>query len=190
VRLVLVAALLVLSPALAQDETVKVPDAAKEWKWAEKQSSLEDEAKRLLPGFDVALVATESTSWPKPVALTIKKHDKMSLTIEVWEMQLNTSGVVRRTALARWKNTLFVAEYNPISSGCSIGAYSLETGAKLWDTGLEGLGPVSHSKYSNTVQLEVMGDVLVVRGYEAYGKYIECLAAKTGKAVYHEKLEK
>ena len=62
------------------------------------------------------------------------------------------------------------------ADGCAVAAYDLETGKRLWRTELEALGPVSHKQGFNHVQMESIDQVLVVRGWEEAGKYVEVLA--------------
>jgi hypothetical protein len=123
-----------------------------------------------LAGFDVS-----------PEAIRIKKGEKTVLETE--------GSYHDETALARSENVIFVADFSPIASGCAVTAYDLETGRKLWHTALVGIGPTAHSRYYNRVQMDVIEEVLVIRGWEAHGKYIECLATASGRAVWHEKLD-
>ena len=52
---------------------------------------------------------------------------------------------------------------------------------------LKGIGPVTHSKYSNEVWLGVLdADTLIVHGNESFGKYVEIVDRKTGKTVGHK----
>jgi len=91
------------------------------------------------------------------------------------------------TPFTRIGDTLFVADYSPLSSGCSIEAYDLSTGKKLWRHKLKGLGPMFHSKYWNYVVMDKVGDVIKVRGDEAAGRYVEYVDCKLGKTIAHNK---
>jgi len=93
-------------------------------------------------------------------------------------------------------DALYVADYSTISSGCTIVAYNLTTGKKAWAKPLEGLGPVSHSKYRNYVAMSVeehpsaKGDfALVISGWEAAGSYIEVIDLGTGKQLANKKFD-
>jgi hypothetical protein len=86
-----------------------------------------------------------------------------------------------QTTLARIGNVLYLADYDPHASGCSVIAYDLGAQKHLWKTELKGLGPINHSKYWNRVLLSAENGVLVVRGLEHAGRYLEEVDPKTGK---------
>jgi hypothetical protein len=94
------------------------------------------------------------------------------------------------TAFTRLGDTLFVAEFSPIASGCAVVAFDLTTGRQVWRCRLRGLGPVAHSRYRNRVTIETDGRVVLVRGWEALGRYIEVVDPKTGKSAGHKKYAK
>ena len=80
---------------------------------------------------------------------------------------------------------LYYADFHPNASGCAIVAYNLKRREELWKTPLLGMGSVSHSMYTNRVNLNVDRDHLIVYGDEAAGRYIELLNAATGRTVAH-----
>jgi hypothetical protein len=108
--------------------------------------------------------------------------------VGAWEIRRTGGGPFLRTALARSGDLVLVAEFSPISTGCSISAYDLRSGERAWHTDLEGLGPIDHSKYSNRVRMEAIDRVLVVRGWESAGRYVECLSVADGRKLSNEKL--
>ena len=96
------------------------------------------------------------------------------------------------TAVVRG-DVLYFADYDPITSGCTIIAYDLTTGKKGWAKAVEGLGPIDHSKYRNAVAMMVEKHprtrgsfALVVTGWEAAGAYTEVLDLMTGKQLAHK----
>jgi hypothetical protein len=95
-------------------------------------------------------------------------------------------------ALAISGTTVLVARYCAISTGTTIDAYDLTTGAPLWHTQLYGVGPVGHSKYFNDVELRVAATGkaahLIVSGFEAYGKYVEVLDIGSGAILGNRKV--
>ena len=99
--------------------------------------------------------------------LECRRRDAM-----VWYRQERTSV---HAALAQHGETLLVARFGRISSGCSVYAYDIDTGLERWRIALDGLGPIEHSQYLNAVQIQRDGDQLVVFGDESEGKYIEVL---------------
>ncbi len=78
-------------------------------------------------------------------------------------------------------DTVYVTRHSRISSGCAVTALDVGIGKRHWRTELKALGPIGHSKYSNLVRLEVIGDQLVVFGLELFGHHVESLDLKTGK---------
>jgi outer membrane protein assembly factor BamB len=89
------------------------------------------------------------------------------------------------TVFARWQNTLDIAEFNPIATGCAVRAVDLTTGEQLWRSHLKGSSCREHSKYRNQVTIETDGKVLVIRGNESYSRYLEYVDLKTGKTLGH-----
>jgi hypothetical protein len=65
----------------------------------------------------------------------------------------------------------------------------LQTGRQLWKSQLEGIGETRHSAYLNLVNIETDGQIIIVTGNEAHGRYIEHLDLKNGKTLANKKLE-
>ncbi|MHB9026530.1 MAG: WD40 repeat domain-containing protein [Armatimonadota bacterium] len=80
---------------------------------------------------------------------------------------------------------LYYADYGDISNGATVVAVNLKTKTERWRTHLRGIGTVCHSAYSNRVVLHVNNEVVMVRGWEAVGKYVEYLEAATGRILAH-----
>ncbi len=91
------------------------------------------------------------------------------------------------TVFARSGDVLYVAEFAPSVTGCTVVATDLKSGKQLWRSNLKGIGPVDHSRYRNHVTIDAQGEVLVVRGHESLGRYIEYIDMKSGKTVGHKK---
>ncbi len=68
---------------------------------------------------------------------------------------------------------LLVARYSPISFGGNLTAYDLMTGAERWTISLRALGLIGHSQYANAIELDLREGVVMVRGWESEGRYIE-----------------
>ncbi|MFO0822681.1 MAG: hypothetical protein U0792_06105 [Gemmataceae bacterium] len=99
-----------------------------------------------------------------------------------------------RSAFVLNGDTLYFADFSAISTGCKIVSYDLATGKKIRETQLEGLGPIAHTKYRNTVVMSVEKHstvkdafVLVITSQEAAGAYIEVIDLVTGKQLAHKK---
>jgi hypothetical protein len=85
---------------------------------------------------------------------------------------------------------LYYADYNHSATGCALVAYDLKNQKQLWKTDLEGIGPISHTRYSNRVTVDLVPDAILVTGDESAGKYIEYVDRTSGKTVGHKLFEK
>ncbi len=90
------------------------------------------------------------------------------------------------TVFTRLGDTLYIADYCPLRTGCTVLAVDFKKNKELWRTKLKGIGPISHSKYSNAVCIGNDGDTILVFGKEAAGSYREKLDRRTGKTVSNE----
>jgi hypothetical protein len=70
--------------------------------------------------------------------------------------------------------------WSRIANGARARAWALADGRLLWDREIEGIGPQDHSKYSNQIQLGLEGGLVIVRGQESHGRYVEALDVATG----------
>jgi hypothetical protein len=100
------------------------------------------------------------------------------------ELRLSVTGY-RQTVFAVASNVLYIAEFCPSRSGCSLVAFDLRNAKQLWETRLHGIMFVCHSMYDNRVQIQLTPTLVVVRGREGGGDYAECLDRITGKVVGH-----
>lgn len=97
-----------------------------------------------------------------------------------WDERTSSSSYA---ALASDQETLYVARYSPIASGCELRAFELESGRERYRVPIRGLGPVAHSQYANEVQLARSKDKLEVLGWESAGRYVEQIEPFTGRFV-------
>ncbi len=95
------------------------------------------------------------------------------------------SHFVDAATLIHREDRLFMLHHSQIASGCTLRALDPATGQVRWETQLQGLGPVAHSKYRNQVQMRVHGDRVIVYGWESQGAYIEVVDASTGQTIEH-----
>lgn len=89
--------------------------------------------------------------------------------------------------IAASADAVFVVTYCAISSGAVVTAFDGERGRVLWTTRLEALGDVAHSEYYNDLDVRAEDGKVIVSGWEAYGKYVEVLDAKTGEDLGNRK---
>jgi hypothetical protein len=123
------------------------------------------------------------------VEVVRRKGDRWEVTLRIldngqevhsWQGHLDTVFFER-------DGTLYYADFHPHSTGCAVVAYDLKARRLRWTTQLRGIGPVSHSKYFNTVRLERVNDeVLAVYGKESFGRYVEFVDLRTGRIVGHK----
>ena len=102
-----------------------------------------------------------------------------------WSVDVDKAGDdIAGALLAVDNGRIFVATYNRIAAGCRLSAFDT-SGKPLWTLILDGIGPIAHSKYSNRVQMRMIGGDPVVFGSEAK-RYIEERDAATGALVSHQ----
>jgi hypothetical protein len=85
--------------------------------------------------------------------------------------------------LVRDGDKLYLADFHPPSTGCSVLAYDLARRKQLWYHPLKGLSPVDHSIYRNSVTIQVPSGLIEAHSVEAAGEYIEELDTKSGATV-------
>ena len=61
------------------------------------------------------------------------------------------------TVFAVRDGILYYADFSPARTGCALVAYDLKKGKQLWKAALKGLGPISHFRYHNAVNLDLDG---------------------------------
>jgi hypothetical protein len=150
----------------------------KPWRWSKEKASLAYCITHHLQDYEVERV--RKNEYYTPLNIRTKKDRKV-----VYSIQKGHQAIV----FTRWKDTLYIAEYSPIASGCEVVALDLKTGKQLWKTRLQGIGEVAHSKYSNFVNIETDGRRVIISGNEAHGRYIEHLDRQTGKTIANKKLD-
>ena len=99
-----------------------------------------------------------------------------------WGWQLG-GAFMQDAALARQGDTVYLARFSDIATGCEVRAFRADTGRELWRTRLSGVGPIAHSEYLNHVQIRVVDGRPVVFGWESAGRYVEILDAETGRTL-------
>lgn len=171
---VLMVASLVSPPAFPAQSADQV-----EWRWSDEKARLAYSIKQHFPDH-VADPARE-----KKYGAELELFDKDGRRF-LWLFEAGVKGNV----FTRWKDTLFVANYCRIATGCKVVAIELATGKELWTTELTGIGPTAHSKYKNSVNIETDGEKIIIYGNESHGKYVEHLDIKSGKMLLNKKLER
>lgn len=171
--LVLIAAVHAANPDIGRKDYGKVARDAV-WTSSDKKVSAQACFDEHLKGHRFELLPERT--FPQTVVIRILKEGK-----EAWSFTTHPEGVFTRSG-----DTLYVSEFHPIATGCSVSAYSVSTGKQLWKKQLTGLGPIAHSKYRNQVNIETDGTAVTIWGKEAGSRYVEILDGKTGKMVGHK----
>jgi hypothetical protein len=147
------------------------------WEWSEREASLVHSITEHLRGYcEVELLCPKEGGWGRD-SLTIRLKDK--------ERELYAFKGHWETVFTRWQDSLYVAEFNPIATGCSVKAVDLKTGKQLWRSHLKGSSCPAHSEYRNQVTIGTDGKIITVRGNESWSRYIEFLDIRTGKTLGH-----
>jgi len=81
-------------------------------------------------------------------------------------------------------DVLYCPRLRTFATGCILTAFDLKRGKKLWETDLEAMGSIGHSKYfNNGINLSLNEGILRVDGSEMAGTYTEIVDASTGKTL-------
>jgi len=94
------------------------------------------------------------------------------------------------TVFSRRGDILYIAEFIPATTGCSVVAYDFKAKKELWKSRLQGSKPLSHSVYHNAVTIENDGKALIIRGNESLQRYVEYVDMETGKTLAYKNYDK
>jgi outer membrane protein assembly factor BamB len=147
------------------------------WDWNENRTWLNYCIQEQLKGFEVEL--------KYPVE---REFARVNLRIERDGKEVFSYAAHDHTVFERIGDTIYVAEFSPIATGCKLIAYNLKDKKQLWNTTLQGLGEIDHSKYMNRVMLQEVDGDIVVFGNESQGRYIERVDAVSGKTKENTRL--
>lgn len=155
------------------------------WRWSEEKASIDYCAKTHLPDFDVKL------QFEKQYYTPVEIRNKDGKSVYKCNDANGSFQSHRSIVFARWKNIIFITDFCPISTGCTIVAVNLESGKEIWRNRLFGTGPTPrlHSKYSNSINIETDGKRVIVFGKESDGMYVEHLDINTGKTIANQRYE-
>ncbi len=80
-------------------------------------------------------------------------------------------------------NKIVIATHNQISSGSNLICLDIHTGKEVWRGAVNQLN-VEHSKYSNSLYIDLFDEKIVIMGNESYGRYIQVIDLNTGKNLF------
>jgi len=147
------------------------------WEWDGEKAALMYSVYQHLGDHQVEVIS------PKWVGEDPQPYNNLTVRIFAERKEIYSFKAHRGTVFSRVGSVLYITDYCPIGSGCSVFAYDLETKKELWRSRLQSISHWSHSVYRNAVTIENRGDVLVVRGKEELLKYVEYVDMKTGKTL-------
>ncbi len=156
----------------------KIADAMP-WKFSTEQASVTDSFLRFSMAYQVELIRPSNK--PGPIIIRVVAGGK---ELVAWTGHY-------RSVFTSSGDVLVYADFGHGRTGCTLIACDLKTGKQLWKTPLQGLGPIPHSRYSNSVNLEIINsDAVRVFGDESAGQYLEIVDLKSGKTVGHRRYKK
>ncbi len=177
---VLVAVPLLLPCGCGRKKGVGAESHKPPWEWSDREATLAYSLGRQLDDYQVEVIQGKGGIMASDNPLTIRISDAGKLVYR-WKGHWGT-------VFTRREDTLYIADYCPLQTGCTVFAVDFKRNKELWRSKLKGLGPVAHSKYSNSVCIGNDGDTILVYGQEAGGSYREKLDRRTGKTVSNEVL--
>lgn len=93
------------------------------------------------------------------------------------------SGDAVKAVLAH--NTLYLAHYHNIATGCGLSAYDITSGKRVWRADVKQL-MVGHSEYYNLVYLSLAAGRLILEANEAAGAYLQIFDPATGQRLFEQ----
>jgi hypothetical protein len=172
------AAVAFLAGCRSHDDGAEKPKNPLEWHWSIDKARLDYSIEQYLPDYELERV--RANSFYTPINIRTKPDGKVIFSLK---------GGHEDIVFARWKNILYIADFSPIASGCAVVAVELTTGQQLWRSVLEGIDTtLPYSEYTNRVNIETDGHIVIVRGNESHGRYIEHLDCRNGKTLVNKNL--
>jgi hypothetical protein len=148
-----------------------------QWRWSGEKATLDYSIQKYLPDYDVEIV--NERDWYHPINIRAKGDHHIVFSLpsgHPW------------TVFTRWKDVLYIADFEHYAQGCEVLAVDLRSGKELWHSRLQGIESVAHSRYYNFINIETDGRRIIVFGNEAHGRYIEQLDIDTGKTLANTRL--
>jgi hypothetical protein len=149
-----------------------------DWRWSKEHANLPWCIKHHLSDYQVETIINNPNFPRHEQTMRISDHGELIYSLNVHEW----------TVLTRSGDVIYIAEFSPIASGCALIAFDLETRKQLWASRLKAIGPQDHSKYRNSINIEMDDGAIIVFGNEEHGRYIELVDPETGKTIGHKRL--
>jgi hypothetical protein len=151
-----------------------------EWNWRPEQANLLYCVRRNFRDYQAEIICPKETrDGFEENPLTIRLTDGGK---EVYSFKANDE-----TVFTRRGDVLYIADFSPRTTGCSVVAFDFKAKKELWKTKLKGIRVRLHSEYENQVTIEMTtSGAILVNGKESFGRYIEYVDMKSGKTVGHK----
>ena len=153
----------------------KVKEKRIEWQWDDNYTYNLVEHN----GFQYVYTFNEQDNFGK-----IIQKDSFGSTKKIWERQ---EVLICSSSLLTHDDTIYIGLYAHTSTGCRVLAINISSGGVIWEKQAQGLGSIGHSRYSNSVQIRMIENKLVLFGWELEGKYIEILDSNNGSLILNRK---
>lgn len=147
------------------------------WRWDGEQAALLYSVSRYMSDHQVEITSPKlNTDGPQP-------YKRLTFRILEDGKELYSFKAHPGTVFVRRGDSLYIADFVPGATGCSIIAYDFKANKELWKTRLQSVSHWPHSAYHNAVAIEDRGDALKIRGKESLLHYVEYVDMKTGKTL-------
>jgi hypothetical protein len=147
------------------------------WRWDGEQATLLYSVFFCMSDHQVEIISPKlDTDGPRPfkrLRVRILEDGK-----EIYSFEAH-----RGTVFSRFGDVLYIADFFPATTGCSIVAYDFKANKELWKTRLKSISHLPHSAYHNAVMIENDSVALKIRGKESLLHYVEYVDMKTGKTL-------
>jgi hypothetical protein len=162
------------TPAGKPEKDYQKKADAMAWQFSKKAASPAASAKALPKPYEADVTVND----PWRANLGIKKSGKV---LYEWQGHAETVFVVTG-------DVLYYTDHDQTSTGCQVVAVDLTNGKRLWKVRLKGLGPITHTRYRNQVNIGLEDvDTLRIFGRESAGGYVELVDRHKGKTVANRK---
>jgi hypothetical protein len=146
------------------------------WFWPDRDPSLFDSTRVSFEPYNVRLDHINDHFQNDEFNVSVLRNDEVLVVFRAHS----------QTVFELVKNVFIYAKFNPIDDGCDVIAFDLVSRKQIWTTHTDVEEMISHSRYSNRVNLYLppgQDNVIVVYGKESAGDYVEYLDVQTGKVL-------
>ena len=148
------------------------------WRWDGEQATLLHSVFFCMADHQVEIISPRQDDITKPQPINRLTVRFLQDGKEVYSFKAH-----KGTVFSRFGDILYIADFFPGGTGCSIVAYDFKAKKELWKTQLKSISHLPHSAYHNAVMIENDSQALKIRGKETLLHYVEYVDMKTGKTL-------